>query len=717
MPPQPQVLPTPTQRFGGGSGSGATIEKRSSYAVLSQAMSQAVENEFGSASSASDQQSCEVDDVDCHTFSDHLGLEAIRSLHRQLDDDDNGDIDLSESDDFLREELKYEAGYEKRHKAFHFNDDMHISVKELWEAWMKSEVHNWTLEHTTEWLAQSVQLPQYVNLFKKHKITGRVLPRLAVNNMHFVSNVLGIKDPIHKQKIALKAMDAVLFGPPRETGTRWKDLFLVTLLLGAIIGSWYAYQQNKNAKCHLKRMARDMESLHKAEVELTKMQSELERARMEQENVGKEKMDLERRLKEAPNAKQSTSEAELQQLRQEIELLRNELSRAEVELIDHHWQPPQGLQQWLQLTYELENKNHQKKRLSAEKQLLLAREACAKLKRKRTSFVGAFVSTHGKSIDDVDRTIVDARTSLSEVTNELQERLHRWKQVETLLGCNIVNNNGISFLENILYRSNGTSSKSSRGRINSSQDDLDDDSIQGFYAESTKFNREDSSAASDDERDSRESVTFVVGAGGFNDEFTPTATNNVPTLTTSASTPLIQTSTAAIMPIMTQSIGSMGAFTSALVHQPSIDSNINDDTRSTVSNSSERILPIPPPPRAKKQISFPPINTMTQIMTGRTPMPPPRRTNSSQNIILTNSQSANGYLESLQFGPSAVPSTAPFIDQYHPNNKSAALIQHQFEDAASTDSSSVGEEFKKRKRKLFSFGSSKKSSKTKIKNT
>lgn len=48
MPPQPQVLPTPTQRFGGGSGSGATIEKRSSYAVLSQAMSQAVENEFGS---------------------------------------------------------------------------------------------------------------------------------------------------------------------------------------------------------------------------------------------------------------------------------------------------------------------------------------------------------------------------------------------------------------------------------------------------------------------------------------------------------------------------------------------------------------------------------------------------------------------------------------------------------------------------------------------
>lgn len=88
-------------------------------------------------------------------------------------------------------------------------------MTELWEAWLKSEVHNWTVDQTCDWLIQSVQLPQYVNLFRKHNLNGRVLPRLAVNNFHFVGNVLGIKDPIHKQKISLKAMDAVLFGPPR----------------------------------------------------------------------------------------------------------------------------------------------------------------------------------------------------------------------------------------------------------------------------------------------------------------------------------------------------------------------------------------------------------------------------------------------------------------------------------------------------------------------
>lgn len=33
-------------------------------------------------------------------------------------------------------------------------------------------------------------------------------------------SLLGIKDPIHKQKIALKAMDVVLFGPPKGNYTR-----------------------------------------------------------------------------------------------------------------------------------------------------------------------------------------------------------------------------------------------------------------------------------------------------------------------------------------------------------------------------------------------------------------------------------------------------------------------------------------------------------------
>lgn len=36
--------------------------------------------------------------------------------------------------------MKYQDGYQRRQQAFHRNDDKHISVRELWDAWLRSEV-------------------------------------------------------------------------------------------------------------------------------------------------------------------------------------------------------------------------------------------------------------------------------------------------------------------------------------------------------------------------------------------------------------------------------------------------------------------------------------------------------------------------------------------------------------------------------------------------
>lgn len=41
------------------------------------------------------------------------------------------------------------------------------------------------------------------------------LTRMAANNEQFLTKVLGIKDPKHRSKITIKAMDVVLFGPPK----------------------------------------------------------------------------------------------------------------------------------------------------------------------------------------------------------------------------------------------------------------------------------------------------------------------------------------------------------------------------------------------------------------------------------------------------------------------------------------------------------------------
>ncbi|KAG8235494.1 hypothetical protein J437_LFUL015721 [Ladona fulva] len=105
----------------------------------------------------------------------------------------------------------------------------------------------------------------------------------------------------------------------------------------------------------------------------------MERARHEQECVATEKLNLERRLQEQAGdpseLRMSCSDLEVSQLKAEIEMLRGELQRAEGELEDRCWSPPVGLQHWLQLTHEIENKAYIKKKGAAEKQLLQAREA------------------------------------------------------------------------------------------------------------------------------------------------------------------------------------------------------------------------------------------------------------------------------------------------------------------------------------------------------
>lgn len=51
------------------------------------------------------------------------------------------------------------------------------------------------------------------------------------------------------------------------------------------------------------------------------------------------------------------------------------MQRAEGELVDRYWSPPPGLQLWLQLTHEIENKAYSAKKVAAEKQLQAARDA------------------------------------------------------------------------------------------------------------------------------------------------------------------------------------------------------------------------------------------------------------------------------------------------------------------------------------------------------
>uniref|UniRef100_A0A8D3AGM7 Stromal interaction molecule 1b n=1 Tax=Scophthalmus maximus TaxID=52904 RepID=A0A8D3AGM7_SCOMX len=401
---------------------------------------------------------CAIDQLLCRDENAVLSFEAICSVHKLMDDDADGTVDTTETDEFLREDMK-DHNPKAKHKSFH-GADLHISVDDMWNAWKGSEVYNWTVQQVEDWLLVSVELPQYTETFRRHQLDGKSLPRLAVKNTTLTMSVLKIVDRSHCQKLQLKALDIVLFGPPPGRQNRWKDLVLGVSVLMALCGCCFAYVQTRRSRDDLGRLVKDLEGLQRAEQSLLELQGKLQQAQEEQRCVQVEKVKVEEELRnEICSAKQEA--LRLRQLRagtenersrqkyaeEELEQVRVALKKAERELESRaHWAPAENLQRWLQLTHEIEVQYYNIKKQSAEKQLLQAREGAEKIKKKRSSLFGTFHVAHSSSLDDVDHKILSAKQALAEVTAALREKLNRWQHIESLTGFCLVNNPGVGAL-------------------------------------------------------------------------------------------------------------------------------------------------------------------------------------------------------------------------------------------------------------------------------
>ncbi|XP_064208859.1 stromal interaction molecule 1b isoform X2 [Anguilla rostrata] len=406
---------------------------------------------------------CRFEEALCQDENAMLSFEALRSIHMQMDDDANGNVDVSETDVFLREDL-HDHNPKAKHNSFH-RADLLISVEDMWNTWRSSEVYNWTVEEVVEWLTGCVELPQYEDAIKKTGINGSAMPRLAVKNTTLTMSILKILDRSHAQKLQLKALDTVLFGPSlKNRHSHLKDFLLVVSIVVAVGGCWFAYMQNRHSRDHMAQMMKDLEWLQRAEQSLHDLQQKLQQAQEEHRSVEVEKVTLEQQLRDEINAAKQEAQR-LRELREgtenelsrqkyaeeELEQVRMALKKAEKELESRSsWSPPESLQKWLQLTHEVEVQYYNIKKQSAERQLLVAKEGAEKIKKKRNTLFGTFHVAHSSSLDDVDHKILTAKQALGEVTAALREKLHRWQQIEMLTGFTIVNNPGLPSLASAL---------------------------------------------------------------------------------------------------------------------------------------------------------------------------------------------------------------------------------------------------------------------------
>ncbi|MGH0155491.1 UNVERIFIED_CONTAM: hypothetical protein FKN15_029345 [Acipenser sinensis] len=392
---------------------------------------------------------CRIDEVLCQDEAATLSFEAIRNIHKQMDDDANGNVDAVETDGWVLPQRG--PAHQRRGPVELLEGIRRVSHR----------VYNWTVDEVVEWLVTYVELPQYVETFRKLMLNGSNMPRLAIKNATLTGIVLKIGDRSHVQKLQLKALDTVLFGPPlMNRHNHLKDFMLVVSIVIGIGGCWFAYIQNRYSKEHMKKMMKDLEGLQRAEQSLDDLQQKLQIAQEEHRTVEVEKVTLEQKLRNEINcAKQEAqrlkklregTENELSRQKyaeEELDQVRMALRKAEKELESRSsWSPPESLQKWLQLTHEVEVMYYNIKKQNAERQLLIAKEGAEKIKKKRNTFFGTFHVAHSSSLDDVDHKILTAKQALSEVTATLRERLHRWQQIEMLTGFAIVNNPGLPTL-------------------------------------------------------------------------------------------------------------------------------------------------------------------------------------------------------------------------------------------------------------------------------
>ncbi|XP_076583686.1 stromal interaction molecule 2 [Chaetodon auriga] len=397
----------------------------------------------------------------CMSDADRYSLEALRSIHQMMDDDQDGGIEVEESVEFIIEDMKQQQT--NKHSNLH-REDQHITIEELWRGWKSSEVHNWTQDAVLRWLKEFVELPQYERNFKDFKVTGNTLPRIAANEPSFLSGHLRVQDQRDKQKLNIKALDVVLFGPPtRPPHNYMKDLLLIVSVVMGVGGCWFAQAQNKASKVHIAKMMKDLESLQRAEQSLIDLQEQLERAQEEKRNVAEEKQNLEEKMRDEIMGAQEEAHrlhelrqgavSELSRLRyaeEELEQVLGALKQAEKEM-HASWTASEALQRWLQLTHEVEVQYYNVKKQSAVLQLASAKEEAERIKKKRSSVLGTLHVAHSSSLDQVDHKILEAKNALSELTACLRERLHRWQQIERLCGFPIIRNPGLANLTAQLY--------------------------------------------------------------------------------------------------------------------------------------------------------------------------------------------------------------------------------------------------------------------------
>lgn len=342
---------------------------------------------------------------------------ALYKLHDDVDDDDDGSISFTESQYFFEANNKKDVNSVIQN--FEADNDGEITFHELWNFWITSKVHNWNTDDLIKWLEHECELPIYSDTFRKKNFTGAILPRLALSDFSFIK-ILGIRSFIHRRRLMLKAMDAVLYGPPRKRHSVYKDLtviFACLLAIGTITWSYIIRSRLSTEIDVLSDRLKDQIETNNASISnqpdnLTPSGSIIS----DNDNL----LNLE-------NAKIKIEELENEV--QNLNIALAQKSKNAENFIAYEQAPSREFLQLLRECKLAEDRLLKREHETALKMHTEVKQELERLQKKKNTLFGAMQLIHGEGLDSLDQDISNAKQYIEKVAKLKTGAHNRWKKI------------------------------------------------------------------------------------------------------------------------------------------------------------------------------------------------------------------------------------------------------------------------------------------------
>ena len=337
---------------------------------------------------------------------DWVAFEHIVVFFKELDKDDDGCVDMDEADGVR------DGPSDVTNTPCDEISIEHRTLSEVWDYWSKvNPVRNWTVEEVGVWLDQE-GLGKYIEVFAAHNVVGLHLPKIAANPKTSYLRELNVNKDDRK-KLMISAISLVLFGPPNVI-TRSNFLadvffaiFCVTISAGAL---WYGYKQRNLKNEYEAKFVESEQSLDQIKSQLQEL-NEIEKL-----------MD-----------KKEDEISEIQETRS--------ISPIESVLEDRiviKYQTPEELVSLLRFTYLREYEFYDLKKQDIEQLIDKARRQHDNLKRKHGNILSALFISNTRVLDNNEVLMVDTKSRLDRLTQDMQELNQRWQKMESLTQTSLI---------------------------------------------------------------------------------------------------------------------------------------------------------------------------------------------------------------------------------------------------------------------------------------